>query len=78
MKSLMSAVAEAKKALRDAGIRGATLAELVDNAVAELTRLRQRDAEARQVLRSAGFDPAGKRLPDAVWEAVHRPRQCDQ
>jgi hypothetical protein len=63
-------VAAAKAALVDADCRGENLRELVAFAVTELSRRRGHDNDVREVLRAHGHDPNGKRLADAVDEAL--------
>lgn len=69
-RSLIPSVAEAKASLRDADLTGETLQALVDAAISELCKLRGQASDVREVLREHGHNPNGKRLPDAVDEAL--------
>jgi hypothetical protein len=63
---------QAKQALKSAGAKGSTLAALVQSVTDELARRRAADEEVRELLRSYGCKPNGKRLVDAVDEVLRR------
>ena len=64
------AVGHAKELLAAAGCHGSTIVVLAESAIDEILRLRMQADDVRDVLRRHGFRPSGKRLADAVDDAL--------
>jgi len=67
---LVAKVRKAKRELREAGCHGDTIEALVGDAVSRLRRLEADRLAVKEKLRAHGASPNGKRLPDAVDEAL--------